>query len=117
MGDHLSEMAILKTRMPRPHIDITAVSARITFFFRAVPVPFTDCGSLPTIFPPALMVIAAWRGLDCLRAGALIALAANGFVGKFLPLALVASSRDFLAGAAGSIAHADCTTAVGAGNA
>src|ERR1043166_3049025 len=94
IGDHLSEMAILKTQNALdPNVDITAISARITFFFF---VPFLIvspiAGSLADRFSRrGLMVVADMaRAVIVFELGALIAWT-GGWVswGQFLPLSLV----------------------------
>lgn len=94
MGDHLSEMAILKTQNALdPNVDITAISARITFFFF---MPFLIlspiAGGLADRFSRrALMVIAdVARAVVVFELGALMAWL-GGWVswGHLLPLTLV----------------------------
>ncbi len=94
IGDHLSEMAILKTQDAlNPGVDITAISARITFFFF---VPFLVispiAGSLADRFSRrALMVLADLaRAAIFFEFGALITLAGKWVSwGHYLPFTLV----------------------------
>ncbi len=94
IGDHLSEMAILKTQDAlNPNVDITPLSARITFFFF---VPFLllspIAGSLADRYSRrALMVIADLaRAAIVFELGWLIGVASKWFSwDQFLPLTAV----------------------------
>ncbi len=94
VGDHLSEMAILKTQHAlSPGVDITPLSARMSFMFFVpfiVLAPLT--GWLADRYPRRTLMVVA----DILRAGIVFSLAGLigwteswGSWGPFVPLALV----------------------------